>query len=186
MKRILFLGSSITYGSGEPPRSFVEPLCEGLRVSYLKEAVSGTTLADNEGSYLRRLKEIDKNQRFDLFVCQLSTNDVWRNERFGNVDDMDPSTVFGAINGIIAYVKETWGCPILFYTSARFENARYGEMVGMLHQVKGIDGIIDLWGDPSFEALRKPGYMKDEIHPTTLGYEEWWVPYMKKAIKAYL
>lgn len=66
-KTILFLGSSVTYGS--EGISFADIMSELCGINCIKEAVSGTTLADiNEGSYVARLKTVDKNIKVDLFV----------------------------------------------------------------------------------------------------------------------
>ena len=76
-KTILFLGSSVTYGSAAGGVSFVELMRDRCGIRCIKEAVSGTTLADiNEGSYVSRLKTVDKSEKVDLFICQLSTNDA--------------------------------------------------------------------------------------------------------------
>jgi hypothetical protein len=75
-KTVLFLGSSVTYGSAAEGQSFVE-LFETLDgVNAIKEAKSGTTLADmnsplapdpyDEGdSYIRRLKRVDTDTHVD-------------------------------------------------------------------------------------------------------------------------
>ena len=78
-KTVLFLGSSVTYGAASGGVSFVEFAAKKCGFNYVKEAVSGTTLADiDESSYVSRLKRIDKKLKVDLVVCQLSTNDSYR------------------------------------------------------------------------------------------------------------
>ena len=54
--------------------------------TYVKEAVGGTTLADNDKtSYIQRmLHNIDPNAQFDAFICQLSTNDASNAIPLGN------------------------------------------------------------------------------------------------------
>ena len=75
-KRIVFLGSSVTYGSAANGISFADIICEKNGYEMIKEAVSGTTLVDeDDSSYVSRLRRI-KADRVDLFICQLSTNDV--------------------------------------------------------------------------------------------------------------
>ena len=81
-KTILFLGSSVTYGSAAEGQSFVE-LFETLDgVNAVKEAKSGTTLVDKASplapdlfdgcdSYIKRLKRIDTATQFDCVLCQL-------------------------------------------------------------------------------------------------------------------
>ena len=88
-KKVLFLGSSVTYGSAAGGYSFVEAASDICGYSYIKEAVSGTTLVDiGEKSYVARLKNIDKNEKIDLFVCQLSTNDAARDFALDEIDSI--------------------------------------------------------------------------------------------------
>ena len=76
---ILFLGSSVTYGAASGGISFVEFTAKECGFDYIKEAVSGTTLADiDDSSYVSRLKKLNKNLKIDLAVCQLSTNDSYK------------------------------------------------------------------------------------------------------------
>ena len=58
-KRIIFLGSSVTYGSAAGGVSFADIICEKNGYEMIKEAVSGTTLVDSEElSYISRLWKI--------------------------------------------------------------------------------------------------------------------------------
>ena len=76
-KTILFLGSSVTYGSAANGVSFVDMIGDLCGANCIKYAVSGTTLVNiNEASYVSRLKSISPSIKPDLFVCQLSTNDA--------------------------------------------------------------------------------------------------------------
>ena len=53
---MLFLGSSVTYGACSGGYSFVEALAERTGLIPVKEAVSGTTLADvDDASYIARM-----------------------------------------------------------------------------------------------------------------------------------
>ncbi len=45
-KKIIFLGSSVTYGSAAGGVSFPDPICKKNGYEMIKEAVSGTTLVD--------------------------------------------------------------------------------------------------------------------------------------------
>ena len=76
-KTVLFLGSSVTYGSASGGVSFADMMAQELGLHCMKEAVSGTTLADlDETSYVSRLKKLDPATPVDLLICQLSTNDA--------------------------------------------------------------------------------------------------------------
>jgi len=183
-KKLIFLGSSVTKGFAAQGRSFVDMIAERTGASCVKEAVSGTTLADNgDKSYVARLKKLDKNQPCDLFVCQLSTNDATKNVPLGAVaagKDMasfDTKTVCGAIEYIIAYAKETWNCPVAFYTSPEYASPAYKAMVDALKKIAekwGVD-VIDLWNDREVNAAenKKRSCMNDQIHPTKKGYQVW-------------
>ena len=76
-KNIVFLGSSVTKGFAAYGKSFVDMIAARTGATCVKEAVSGTTLVDdNAKSYVARLKALDPKTPCDLFVCQLSTNDA--------------------------------------------------------------------------------------------------------------
>ena len=175
-KNILFLGSSVTYGSAAGGVSFADTMAEICEFNYVKEAVSGTTLADiNEKSYVSRLRNINKNNRFDLFICQLSTNDAAHNR---NIDFQQTED---AIRYILSYVKETFGCPIVFYTGTRFENKKYLDMINLLYRLKNEYDfyILDLYNSDDMNAISVQDYkryMADSIHPNAVGYREWWTP----------
>ena len=67
-KTVLFLGSSVTYGACSGGYSFVEALAERTGLIPVKEAVSGTTLADVEDvSYIARMLRLPDTLRPDLF-----------------------------------------------------------------------------------------------------------------------
>lgn len=175
-KNVLFLGSSVTYGSASGGISFADLMAERCELNCIKEAVSGTTLADiNEKSYVSRLKGIDQALRLDLFVCQLSTNDAnpARNIDFADVEK--------AIRFILDYVKTTFDCPIIFYTGTYFSNDRYVAMIDLLYRLqKEYDfHILDLFNDAEMQAIPEEMYnlyMEDPVHPTLDGYSRWWTP----------
>ena len=193
-KTILFLGSSVTYGSASQGVSFVDIIRDNCGVLCIKEAVSGTTLADiNEKSYVSRLKSIDKTIKLDLFVCQLSTNDATKELGLGQVSegydmaDFDTATVTGAAEYIIAYAKSTWDCPVIFYTQAKYDSEAYGKMVDMILSLKEKWGItvIDLWNNDEINDITDADrrlYLVDNIHPTKAGYLEWWLPEIRRVI----
>ncbi len=197
-KNILFLGSSVTKGACSLEVSmadYIEKL-DGCNVT--KEAVSGTTLAAlKENSYVGRLKKIDTSIAVDLLVCQLSTNDASQSVPLGNVNDsmdmdsFDTDTIIGAIEYIIAYAKETWGCQIVFYTGTKYDSKNYQAMVKGLYEVQkkwGI-GVIDLWNDEDMNMVSADDYalyMYDPIHPTQAGYLLWWTPKIEEYLYDYV
>jgi lysophospholipase L1-like esterase len=196
-KNIIFLGSSVTYG--DDGWSMCEYVRQELDCNVTKWAVPGTTLADvSDDSYVSRLKkQIDTHERCDCFVCQLSTNDASGDLPLGeissskNIDNLDLSTVIGAIEYIISRVTEKWKCPIFFYTGTYMENDKYQTMVDALIELekKWKFEIIDLWNDPQMRAIdtvEYSKYMKDPVHPNKIGYNEWWGPKFIKALSGIL
>lgn len=195
-KRILFLGSSVTYGAAAGGRSFVEELAERTGCEAVKEAVSGTTLADvGPESYVARQRLLDPAMAADLFVCQLSTNDATLGLPTGGParagEAFDRRTIAGAIETIVDYAQRTWHCPVVFYTNPRYDSEAYGAMVALLKslQRKWGFGIIDLWSDEAFNRIsqeQRARWMEDPVHPTLEGYREWWTPRFERELEAFV
>ena len=192
-KTVIFLGSSVTYGSAAGGISFAEQIAARTGCRMIKEAVSGTTLADlDESSYVSRMKTI-KAEKADLLVCQLSTNDATRGLPLGEVSaaECDERTVVGAICAIVRYAKEKWDCPVAFYTNPRYESGAYAAMVNalvLLAEELGI-AVVDLWNDDTFNDIteeQRAVWMADAIHPTEAGYREWWTPVIEAQLSALL
>lgn len=196
-KKIIFLGSSVTYGSAAKGNSFVDYLKKRDGIIPYKHAVSGTTLVDKtvwgKKSYIERMKKIDTSIEADAFVCQLSTNDATMNLKLGNIissyqlEDFDTKTIIGAIEFIIAYARKTWNCPVIFYTGTKYQSKKYREMINILYSLKNkwdIE-IIDLWNDDEMYQITKEEYdlfMANGIHPTRAGYRDWWTPKFEKEL----
>ena len=190
-KTVIFLGSSVTYGAASLGESFADDLSARLQCNVVKEAVSGTTLSTTRpNSYVTRLDNI-KTRQAGLFICQLSTNDASQKKPLGEVtdsermEDFDTDTVAGAMEYIIAYAKDKWDCPVVFYTNPKYDSDEYAAMVELLYEIRdkwGI-GVIDLWTElPEITEEERALYMADAIHPTRAGYLEWWTPVMEKDI----
>ena len=200
-KTIIYLGSSVTYGSDSIGVSFGEYIDRLDGTTSVKEAVSGTTLVTKDdasgSSYIPRMKTINPDIPADAFICQLSTNDATRHMPLGKISegfelaDFDTETVAGAIEYIIAYAGKTWHCPVLFYTGTRFDCKEYGEMVKLLLEIqkKWKIGVIDLWNDKALHAISEKDYnlyMSNPIHPTQAGYLLWWTPAMETYLYEFL
>ena len=139
------------------------------------------------------MKEIDENISADAFVCQLSTNDATKEMPLGeisdsiNMNDFDTQTVAGAIEYIIAYAKETWNCPVVFYTQSKYDSEHYEKMVDLLLKIqkKWNITVIDLWNNDEINSItdeQRKIYLVDNIHPTKAGYKEWWLPEFQKCL----
>lgn len=196
-KTIIFLGSSVTYGSAAGGVSFADILEKEDGIISVKEAVSGTTLADmKSSSYVSRMKTIEKDIKADAFICQLSTNDAKKDISPGEIsesfslDDFDTKTVAGAIEYIIVYAKNVWNCPVIFYTGTKFDNEIYAQMVDLLLKIqkKHNIGVIDLWNSDEMNAVSAAdykAYMRDGVHPNLDGYEKWWTPQFRKYLNEF-
>ena len=191
-KTVIFLGSSVTYGSAAGGVSFADFLEKEDGIISIKEAVSGTTLVDGDStSYVSRMKTISKCIKADAFVCQLSTNDASLKKPLGKISDssdidcFDTKTVAGAIEYIITYARKTWNCPVIFYTGTKYDSGLYGEMVNLLLDIqkKWNIGVLDLWNSEEMNAVNKEDYdyyMANGIHPNIEGYRRWWTPQFRK------
>lgn len=198
-KSVLFLGSSVTYGSASLQQGIPEYFAARFSCGYTKEAVSGTTLVDNgSSSYIQRLlNNVDPNASYDLLVCQLSTNDATKKLPLGEIsgsmelESFDTSTVTGAMEYIICYARETWNCDVVFYTGSRYDSAAYEAMVIRVQELEEKWGIrvLDLWSSEEFNAIteeQRAFYMNDNIHPTKAGYRDWWCPEMERQLLEFL
>lgn len=203
-KTFFFLGSSVTCGAGACGEGMGEFIAKRNGCTCIREAVSSTTLADiDEKSYVHRLENYinspDRAEHLDAFICQLSTNDKNRSDNFGTVtedgvrdiDKLDKTTTFGAIEYIIALVKNTWGCPVIFYTGTWFESPEYEQMIAALMQIakKWDITVLDMFYNKLLNSIDKELYciyMVDPVHPRRAGYKEWWVPEFEKCIEGVL
>lgn len=198
-KTVLFLGSSVTNGEAALQNAIPEYFAARMGCAVIREAVDGTTLTDNgKSSYVQRLlNNVDPNSKVDLMICQLSTNDATKKMPLGDIGEgtdktsFDTSTITGAMEFINAYARETWDCPVVFYTNARFDDPDYPAMVERVHALVGKWGIgvLDLWTDEAFNAIsdaERSLYMKDNIHPYMAGYRDWWGPELERQLIGYL
>lgn len=195
-KKIAFLGSSITIGAGAFNTSFVDGLEAKDKIIPYESAVSGTTLAGNEkDTYLQRLRDklTIKNTEFDLFICQLSTNDGRKGKSVGKItkntqaEGFDQNTTFGAIEYICQYVQRHWKCPLVFFTCLRDpDNQEYRALMDGLYQLqdKWHFYIIDLWGNQKLRraTANDPLAMVDDAHPTREGYVKLWLPIFEEKL----
>lgn len=53
-----------------------------------------------------------------------------------NLSDFDTATVCGAMEYILCYAQQAWHRTVAFYAGTRFDNARYGDMVGVLYKLQ--------------------------------------------------
>ena len=195
---IAVLGSSVARGEASEGWAVGEYLAARLGTQLTKEAVSGTTLADTgPQSYVRRLYRLDPNARYDLFLCQLSTNDATLHLPQGVVASgrdpaqFDRATTLGALETILEYALRTWRCPAAVFTGSRYDSKDYAALVACLPALRqkwGI-GVLDLWNSEPFNGIPDASrrlYMRDPIHPTKAGYRDWWGPELERQLLAFL
>ena len=200
-KTILWIGSSVTYGAHAGGHYSMVDAVQALHPALVceKYAISATTLVNTgEDSYVGRLKRIPRTKTPDLIVVQLSTNDATTNKPFGeisdstDISDFDDSTIAGAIETIIAYARDTFNCPVAFYSGSYCVKENYPEMVDLLLKIqeKWDIGVIDLFNNPDMTAIYDTEqywtYMFDDVHPTRAGYVEWWTPVIDAALVEYM
>lgn len=164
-KVIYWLGSSVTHGAQSKKESMADFIAKRNGTEYVKEAVSGTTLATQESSpessYVSRMiggeAGFDPTADIDAFICQISTNDT-NDQNWPNIselvledrslEDFDLSKTLDSVQYIIEYVHETWNCPVYFYSGAYFGDAgdgvrgnanpsgtHYGQLVEYVKQI---------------------------------------------------
>lgn len=196
-KTIAFLGSSVTYGFAAKGKSFVDYLAARDGVRAVKSAISGTTLAGSEpGGYLDRLKkDFPVDQQYDLFVCQLSTNDNRHGKVLGRLTadsqraGFDVETTLGAIEEVCRYVRATFNCPLVFYTCLQNDpDHKYADLIKALQHLRKKWGfaIIDLFDNQGLLAstAAHPNAMFDDVHPTQEGYLKIWLPVFERELTA--
>ena len=160
-KQIAFLGSSVTYGAGALSESFVDYLRKKDGIYPFKEAVSGTTLAENgDDSYVARLEKLPILENISAFVLQLSTNDAKDDIPLGKISESDKddiTTSIGATEFILEYVKKTWNCPVLIYSNPSFDYEKYGELVEATKELqkKWKFKFLNMWDDKNCNYSEK-------------------------------
>lgn len=197
-KKIAFLGSSVTYGFAAKGVSFVDYLSAIDGVVATKSAVSGTTLAgDSPDGYLARLTKDFSDHGYDIFVCQLSTNDNRHGKELGHVTandhrkGFDLDTTLGAIEEICCQVHQRFGCPLVFYTCLQNDpQGKYEDLIKQLRQLQAKWGftIIDLFHNDGLLAstAAHPNAMFDDVHPTQEGYLKIWLPVFEAGLSRVL
>ena len=104
----------------------------------------------------------------------------------------DDSTIAGAIETIIAYARDTFNCPVAFYSGSYCVKENYPEMVDLLLKIqeKWDIGVVDLFNNPEMTAIYDTeqywAYMFDDVHPNRAGYVEWWTPVIDAALVEYM
>jgi lysophospholipase L1-like esterase len=202
-KKVFWLGSSVTAGLFSYGEAVPEFLATETGLISKKDAVSGTTLRqekEDDQSYVSRLKGariLDPRESLDAFICQLSTNDAWEPEKWGDIrteGPYDPRTTLGAIQTIVEEVRKRWACPIYFYSGSFYADSNgknYALLVTKMQEISALmqAPFLDLFSDQDFNArlpLPRKTLMHDGIHPYRAGYELWWTPAFERFLLLHL
>ena len=194
--RIACLGDSITEGVGveNPDNLWVNLLnAEDWVIKAQNVGSSGTTIAipPNEAlrpyAFVHRYTDID--ERSALIFVFGGTNDYGNDVPLGTITDTDPMTFYGALNTLVAGLKEKYpNAILLFATPLQRDDARLGAPETTPYNAAGAtmedyrqailsvceqNGIatLDLWNlegmrlaDDTFNA-----YYADGLHPNDEG-----------------
>ena len=78
----------------------------------------------------------------------------------------------------------------VFERGRRRHNAYAAMVIGLKELAEKEDfGVINLYTDDSFNAIsdeRRDLFMADVIHPTKVGYLNWWTPKIEECLNAFL
>ncbi|WP_390405501.1 SGNH/GDSL hydrolase family protein [Lacticaseibacillus jixiensis] len=197
-KQVLWLGSSITEGSGAKGVAMSDYLMAQDGLIATKQAVSGTALAGPEVNsyYVRLIEQVPPATPYDCAVVQLSTNDIRMNKPLGHITDaakqqaFNTETTLGALEAILAYIQNTWACPVLIYSCIHPADHDYAALTAAMVplQHKWQFTFLDLNHNAALNAAThaNPLAMADDIHPTQLGYRNLWTPLFRQALEQML
>ena len=198
IKKILFLGDSITEGAGASKieNNYVNKVGEKLGVESLNFGVGGTRIAKQNGDgndryaeyFLLRAKKMPKDA--DLVFVFGGTNDFGHGDApIGNINDRTDLTFYGALNNLIEYLIETFGKEKIRFILplARFDQDNpFGEgnkkepSLTLKGYVDIIREVLDEFGIESLDlsdSFIKPLTNKgdrltvDGLHPNDLGHK---------------
>lgn len=198
-KKILFLGDSITQGSGASgeDKIFHAVAAKILGATALNYGVSGTRIAKQTVCYqaadfpeyfLQRAKRMERQA--DLVVVFGGTNDFGHGSApFGEIGDADGSTFCGAFRELLAYLTSVYGKDkvVVLYPLRRWNEdnprgdgckpADVQRLVGYYAAEKAITeefGVksIDLWNEKTLNPNLPEGKNNfvDGLHPNDDGH----------------
>lgn len=198
-KKILFLGDSITQGSGASGEDKIYHAVAAriLGATALNYGVSGTRIAKQTVCYqaadfpeyfLQRAKRMERQA--DLVVVFGGTNDFGHGSApFGEIGDTDDSTFCGAFRELLAYLTSVYGKDkvVVLYPLRRWNEdnprgdgckpADVQRLVGYYAAEKAITeefGVksIDLWNEKTLNPNLPEGKNNfvDGLHPNDDGH----------------
>ena len=205
-KHLTVMGDSLVYGNGlRPGPTWITTIGLKYNMIYTNLGDNGDTVASyNEGAsgMVNRLSSIPDTT--EIFVLEGGANDRRLNIPLGEENSTDPTTFNGALNVIVAYVREH--CPkakiLLMTTYHRFNTknslnlteidyvdamiaggARNNVLVYDNWRNSGVDftnEYFDNWADECWDEQRNDSegnvYYKDPTHHFNIASYDWLVP----------
>ena len=184
---VLFIGDSITYGSGASDRlktNYPSKISKNHDIGHMNIGVAGmrfyhpTESAKDIMTKIKTVTYLDKVKSISIF---LGTNDWANNTAMGeNVEDTTITTVFGAFNGLIAYIRSvnpvaniTVFSPI--YRSDKVESGgvTLEQFCNLLEECARYNNIkfVDMYHSSGISPYNAQVLLDDGLHPNDLGYE---------------
>lgn len=185
---IVFVGSNLVTGSKASGDSFVEYLRQSHGINAVVYGKDGASLvergANSIPAMIRTIPTENANPR--MILCEVPYIDGTGYSRIGQItdgyfnDQYDTKSVIGAMEFIISYSQDTWGCPVVFYTCQPNDNTHYAKIVDAVLKVadKWNIEVIDFYHDEGMvlDDRQQALYMATDSCPTKAGYKELYTP----------
>lgn len=194
IKKICFLGDSITYGYGvETDQRFTNLLATALNCEVVNMGVSGTLLTTNKFPDTAMCKRVaDVPTDCDILFVFGGTNDYWsKMASLGTIIDANDAELRGAVSNIIRYIgNQTNIKQLVFITPfhqkwegeyGASKDFGYGTETDFVNAIKDVCAnyaidVIDLFNEhgismnPSYDNHGNK-YLFDGMHPNVLGHK---------------
>lgn len=202
-KKIANLGDSINAGDGNNGVSYVDMIVQQYGMIQYKYALGGATItsssSNNVMSQVNRL--ISSGNKPDIIIIGAYVNDIATTVYpLGNVTEgygegLSSTTFSGSMENIFKTLKKTFHYSSIIYV--RSHNMRTRGLENQQIYGERAKEICKKWGVP-FVDLFEAGQMntwlsemhanytnnQDGTHPNAIGYEKFYVPPVKAALKA--
>lgn len=192
-KRILWLGSSFSAGTGSGGTALTDYLKQINNTEIINESLAHSYLSSvTQNSAVKRFRSsLALISHADYLVIEISPIDAEMTH--GNVSSSNDrftfniKTTIGALEYLIAYAKELWDPVIVLFTLPYCSDPSYEQLIRKVREVsdKWNVHLIDLYHDRTLEnpdPVKRSLYMTDAVHPTKAGLRDWIVPYMQEKL----
>lgn len=189
MDTVLFFGTDFTRGK-KGDISFVDQLQEKKLIHAMKFCSDDDvtlTKRRNDNNYIDMLTSLPVDEYMPAYVMiEIPYGDIKRHSKIGEISDgawcadFDTKTLIGAMEYIVIYCRDTWGCPVGFYTGYYPEDEDYQKLIDAMNIVaeKWKVDTIDFCNSPSITINddNKKEYLASKHYPTAQGYKEFFTP----------